>query len=209
MTIPTENVKMITIKGQDEDIVVTLSQDDQIHLRYQEGKERKYQFQKEDGNISLIRERKWFQLRLNIFANFQKPPAIELAVPEALLNRLVLDSIAGKIIVEGNVAERMDVNTTAGKIELTEIVAKRVSASTTAGSIQLRGCEIHNGDFNVIAGQIQGTLYGNKNEYNISTSTVAGSSNLVNQIAKTNEKILNFSTVAGKIEIHFREKDTN
>lgn len=202
-------IESLVIDVVDEDIEVVVSSDDQIHIQYTEGKNRKYVFEKQDGMISLSRKRRSFYIQLNPFEALRKSPKIVVEIPESALDKLKIENVAGKISVDGNFASIVDVANAAGKIELTDLVSKRVVAETTAGKIQLRGCRIERGDFDVVAGQISGTLIGYKNDYSISTSTVAGTSNLKNQITSDTSKILNFNVVAGDISIIFREEDTN
>lgn len=129
----------------------------------------------------------------------------------------------GKIKVGNMYAEKIILNTNNAKLDLSGLGGKRLEALTNNGMVSARDCsfmdnislQTKNGivsgknlisdriNLETCNGSVTGSIIGNKNDYNIESSTVNGTNNLENCKEPERVKQLIAKTANGRVHVEF------
>lgn len=179
-------VEEVVIDVRDREIVVSLSEDDQIHITYFENEQEYYNISVSDGNVLTMTaqsNKKWTDyIGSNSAADFRK---IALQIPDFLLSKLTL-------------------TTTNADIAFSPVtVTGDVSLSANGGNIVFDRINVGNSlTLTGKNGNISGTVMGSYDEFSISTEIKKGESTLPTDKSGGN-KVLNVKNNNGNIDIQF------
>ncbi|BES66109.1 hypothetical protein SANA_25480 [Gottschalkiaceae bacterium SANA] len=130
----------IYIDEKSADISISLSTDDQIHLKTFENEEDYYEItNNHDLTIAYQRELKWFQkiIDLSIIGNELKY-TLELSVPEELITNIKIDATNGQLTIDDITVQALAIAKTNGNVSINNIISiKDIDIDTSNGDIEL------------------------------------------------------------------------
>lgn len=179
-------IKEINLDVRDREIEVSLSQDEQVHIKYYENSKEYYDISLSDENVLTMAsasDKEWTDYIGG------KPSAehrkILLQIPDALLDTLTL-------------------STTNEDISLPELaIIENISISSNGGNIAFGNLDVGNAlDLTVKNGDILGTVKGSYDDFAIQSEIKKGESNLPDD-KDGGEKTLNVSSNNGDVNIEF------
>lgn len=179
-------IEEVVIDVRDREIVVSLSEDDQIHITYFENEKEYYDISVSDGEVLTMTaqsNKKWTDyIGSNSAADFRK---IALQIPDSLLSKLTL-------------------TTTNEEIALSPVtVTGDVSLSANGGNIAFDQINVGNSlTLTGKNGNISGTVIGSYDEFSIFAEIKKGESTLPTD-KSGGSKVLNVKNNNGDIDIQF------
>jgi hypothetical protein len=130
----------IYIDEKSADITISLSTDDQIHLKTFENDEEYYAItDNNDLTIAYQREYKWFQKIIDLsFIGDNLRYTLELSVPEELITDIKIDADNGNLYIDSITIEALDIDKTNGKVNISNLVStKDIEIDTSNADIEL------------------------------------------------------------------------
>lgn len=179
-------IKEINLDVRDREIEVSLSQDEQVHIKYYENSKEYYDISVSDENVLTMAsasDKEWTDyIGGKTSAEYRK---ILLQIPDALLDTLTL-------------------STTNEDISLPELaITENISISSNGGNIAFGNLDVGNAlDLTVKNGDILGTVKGSYDDFAIQSEIKKGESNLPDD-KDGREKTLNVSSNNGDVNIEF------
>lgn len=179
-------INEINLDVRDREIEVSLSEDEQIHIKYYENSKEYYDISISDENVltmSSASDKEWTDYIGG------KPSAenrkILLQIPDALLENLTLSTTNEDITIS------------------TLSVTGSINISSNGGNITFENLDVGNALYLTVKnGNIGGTVMGNHNDFTIQSEIKKGESNLPNN-KDGGEKVLNVSSNNGDVNIEF------
>lgn len=116
-----------------------------------------------------------------------------------------LKTTTGSISVDNLSADSVKVKLTTGSLRKAVVDCKSFSAEATTGGLSFNIKSASQIVLKTTTGSINGKIVGNENDFNITSSTTTGKSNLTNQIVYGSDKELKASATTGSITVDFVE----
>lgn len=179
-------INEINLDVRDREIEVSLSEDEQVHIKYYENSKEYYDISVSDKNVltmASISDKEWTDYI------GRKPSAedrkISLQIPDALLENLTL-------------------STTNEDITLSALaVTGSINISSNGGNIVFGNLDVGSAlSLNVKNGDISGVIVGSYDDFSIQSEIKKGESNLPDN-KNSGEKTLNVSSNNGNVDIEF------
>ncbi len=221
IVLESEN-KDIVIDDISSNIVIGVSNDDKIYINYTEREKEYYEI--EDGQDLIIEKVEDYNWLERLFYISLGSSDVEVLLPKDYKGDLFIESVNsditvsdlssdeieifvtnGDIVIKNSDSEKTKLENINGEITLENSSLKEVSAKTVNGEIEIQDLVSDEMDFETLNGEISGNILGDKNEYNVSSSTVNGSNNLEDINMSDREKSMEANTVNGEINIEFAE----
>lgn len=189
---PDTQVSKINLDVRDREIVVSLSEDEQVHIRYSENSKEHYNISVSDEGVLTMasaNDKEWTDY-------IGGKPSVEdrkivLQIPDTLLDNLSL-------------------STTNEDVSLPALAVKgSISVSSNGGNITFQTLDVGNAlTLTVKNGDISGTIIGSYDDFAIQTKIKKGESNLPEQ-KDDGTKTLNVSCNNGDVSIDFKRSATH
>lgn len=188
---PDTQVSKINLDVRDREIVVSLSEDEQVHIGYSENSKEHYNISVSDEGVLTMAsasDKEWTDY-------IGGKPSVEdrkivLQIPDTLLDNLSL-------------------STTNEDVSLPALAVKgSISVSSNGGNITFQTLDVGNAlTLTVKNGDISGTIIGSYDDFAIQTKIKKGESNLPEQ-KDDGTKTLNVSCNNGDVSIDFKRSAT-
>lgn len=183
---PDTQVNEINLDVQDREIEVSLSNDEQVHIKYYESSKEYYDISVSDKNVlnmASASNKKWTDYIG--WKTSDENRKILLEVPDALLDALTLSTTNGDIILP------------------TLSVNKSISISSNNGNINFEHLDVGQALYLTAKnGDIDGMVIGSYDDFSIQTEIKNGDSSLPDK-KDGGEKILSVSSNNGKVNVEF------
>ena len=130
----------IYIDEKSADIYISLSIDDQIHLKTFENDEEYYEItDNNDLTIVYQREYEWFQKIIDLsFFGEKFRYTLELSVPEELITAIEIDAVNGNLTIDDITVNVLNIGKTNGKVNINNVISiKDIEIDTNNGEIEL------------------------------------------------------------------------
>ena len=183
---PDMPVNEINLDVQDREIEVSLSEDEQVHIKYYENSKEYYDISVSDENVLTMKNasnKNWTEY-IGVKSSDENRK-IFLQIPDALLNTLTLS------------ATNEDISLPA------LAVTGSINISSNGGDIAFENLDVENAiNLTVKNGDISGAILGSYDDFAIQSEVKKGESNLPDS-KDGGEKTLNVSNNNGNINIEF------
>ena len=179
-------INEIKIDVQDREIEVSLSEDEQVHIKYYENSKEYYDISVSDENVltmASVNDKEWTDyIGVKPSAEDRK---ISLQIPDALLENLTL-------------------STTNEDITLSALaVTGSINISSNGGNITFGDLDVGSAlTLNIKNGDISGAIVGSYDDFSIQSKIKKGESNLPDN-KDSGEKALNVTGNNGNVDIEF------
>ncbi len=179
-------INEINLDVQDREIEVSLSEDEQVHIKYCENRKEYYHISVSDENVltmASVSDKEWTDyIGVKPSAEDRK---ISLQIPDGLLENLTL-------------------STTNEDITLSALaVTGSINISSNGGNIAFGNLDVGSDlNLNVKNGDISGAVVGSYDNFSIQSKIKKGESNLPDN-KDSGEKTLNISSNNGNVDIEF------
>lgn len=186
---PDMPVNEINLDVQDREIEVSLSEDEQVHIKYYENSKEYYDISVSDENVLTMKNasnKNWTEY-IGVKSSDENRK-IFLQIPDALLNTLTLS------------ATNEDISLPALAI------TGSINISSNGGDIAFENLDVENAiNLTVKNGDISGAILGSYDDFAIQSEVKKGESNLPDS-KDGGEKTLNVSSNNGDVNIEFVNK---
>jgi len=201
----TDGLRGIRVEAHSDDVRVTRSADDQIHVVWYDGTYESYELVTVNGTL-VLREKEsdgdkspahWLQFDL------REASGIELAVPEGFAGDLDLYTNAGGITcTDVSIGGEADLETQSGDASLRSMRAADIRLETSSGSIALDAVQSPELVLSAVSGDVSGTIDGAAADYTVSASSVSGDCGLSDRTG-SGAGMLTVRTDSGSIDLRF------
>ncbi len=191
-----EQVNSIKISEVDANTKLTVSNDNDIHVKYWEGDHDKYKIEVENNKL-LVEKVESNNEDLNL-----TDKTTEIQIPSKIYKNIDIKNLNGDIDVESIKGESMILYSTNGNIEVEKTNNDKLDIKSENGDISIdsiEGKDINLYDNN---GNISGDINAKEDEFDIRSKVENGENNLVNQINNKDKK-LTVQNNCGDVEIQF------
>ncbi len=191
-----EQVNSIKISEVDANTKLTVSTDNDIHVKYWEGDHDKYKIEVENNKL-LVEKVESNNEDLNL-----TDKTTEIQIPSKIYKNIDIKNLNGDIDVESIKGESMILYSTNGNIEVEKTNNDKLDIKSENGDISIdsiEGKDINLYDNN---GNISGDINAKEDEFDIRSKVENGENNLVNQINNKDKK-LTVQNNCGDVEIQF------
>lgn len=141
-TVDPAEVSRIELNIREDDLVVTPSEDGQIHIEYVQRERLRYQFRQADGVVAVEQAREgrwtWFTLQLGLRTN-----QVVVSLPEDWAGDLRVESDVGAVTLERPLhLGALDIRVGTGDLDLRGLRAGSVTAQSDVGCIYGAGWDV-------------------------------------------------------------------
>ncbi|MBO4214333.1 MAG: DUF4097 family beta strand repeat protein [Lachnospiraceae bacterium] len=191
----------IVVDADVADVIVQESDDDEVHVRYENRGSLKQQlryryFFREENNTIYTGVRRAYTKSGYVSINHTPHITLTIEVPDAMDN-IEIHSMSGDIEVEEVNAEKISISSTSGDISF-EGNAKKLTLNTVSGDIECTTDERFEGDMHTVSGDIN--LEANS-AFNAKMATTSGDIEI--ELNDTDGYDLKFNTVSGDVDIDY------
>lgn len=191
----------IVVDADVADVIVQESDDDEVHVRYENRGSLKQQlryryFFREENNTIYTGVRRAYTKSGYVSINHTPHITLTIEVPDAMDN-IEIHSMSGDIEVEEANAEKISISSTSGDISF-EGNAKKLTLNTVSGDIECTTDERFEGDMHTVSGDIN--LEANS-AFNAKMATTSGDIEI--ELNDTDGYDLKFNTVSGDVDIDY------
>ncbi len=186
------SVDSVTINVSFADVIVTLSQDEDIHLSYDNTEVTYFDLKNDKSSINLQQHQR---SHIELFG-FQSDCTVKLSVPSGFKGSLELNSASGDIELNDITAnDGIELNSVSGSIKAIGCASDELEAGTTSGDIELSAAVTSDIEASSVSGRI--SVLDIENETSLDLSSASGDLKL----QSVNARELNGETISGSIEL--------
>lgn len=169
----TDDIQKIIVDVHNEPIIVRVdSNASEVIVRYSDITNHKaIQAELQNGTLSVREDRNY---RWVNFAFYIEPTEIEVIIPADLLAAYDLETNNGRVTLDGVVSTELVAKTSNGVIELRQVNSDKVDVRTSNGRIAISGLASENIKLKTSNGRIEGSVNGDKADYNLTLKTSNG-----------------------------------
>ena len=191
----------IVVDADVADVIVQESDDDKVHVRYENKGSLKQQLRyryyfREENNTIYTGVRRAYTKSGYVSINHTPHITLTIEVPDEM-NNIEIYSMSGDIEVEEANAEKITISSTSGDINF-EGNAKKLRLNTVSGDIECTTDERFEGDMYTVSGDVE--LEANS-AFNAKISTTSGDIKI--ELNDTDGYDLKFNTVSGDVDIDY------
>lgn len=191
----------IVVDADVADVIVQESDDDEVHVRYENKGSLKQQlryryFFREENNTIYTGVRRAYTKSGYVSINHTPHITLTIEVPDEM-NNIEIHSMSGDVEVEEANAEKITISSTSGDINF-EGNAKKLRLNTVSGDIECTTDERFEGDMHTVSGDIN--LEANST-FNAKMATTSGDIEI--ELNDTDGYDLKFNTVSGDVDIDY------
>lgn len=191
-----EQVNSIKISEVDANTKLTISNDNDIHVKYWEGDHDKYKIEVEN-NALLVEKVESNNENLNL-----TDKTTEIQIPSKIYKNIDIKNLNGDIDVECIKGESMVLYSTNGNIEVEKTNNDKLDIKSENGDISMDSIEGKDITLYNNNGNIAGDINDREDEFDIRSKVENGENNLVNQINNKGKKLV-VQNNCGDVEIQF------
>ena len=220
--IDAKEIKKIDIDVLASSVEIKPSDDDKIHISYNDAIFCKYMHTVKNGELKIECTDVIPHISFGISFNTTSSKVV-LLVPDYMTASIDVELDAGSFLMQNvTVAGNVDVESDAGAIKLENVNGVKASLQTDVGSIKLNGCnfdntdissDVGNIDFEELdsksitvtndVGNINGTLCGKIDDYTVDCDKDMGKSNISDRMG--GDRQLKIKSSVGNVNITFTE----
>ena len=220
--IDAKEIKKIDIDVLASSVEIKPSDDDKIHLSYNDAIFCKYMHTVKNGELKIECTDVIPHISFGISFNTTSSKVV-LLVPDYMTADIDVELDAGSFLMQNvTAAGNVDVESDAGAIKLENVNGVKASLQTDVGSIKLNGCNFDNTDISSDVGSIDfenldsksitvtndvgninGTLCGKIDDYTIDCDKDMGKSNISDRVG--GDRQLKIKSSVGNVNIKFAE----
>ena len=217
--IDAKDIKKIDIDVLASSVEIKPSDDDKIHISYNDAIFCKYMHTVKNGELKI----ECTDVIPHISFGITTSSKVVLLVPDYMTADIDVELDAGSFLMQNvTAAGKIDVESDAGAITLENVNGVRASVQTDVGSIKLNGCNFDNTDISSDVGSIDieeldsksvtltndvgninGTLCGKIDDYTIDCDKDMGQSNISDRVG--GDRQLKIKSSVGNVNIKFAE----
>ena len=217
--INAKEIKKIDIDVLASSVEIKPSDDDKIHISYNDAVFCKYMHTVKNGELKI----ECTDVIPHISFGITTSSKVVLLVPDYMTADIDVELDAGSFLMQNvTVAGKIDVESDAGAITLENVNGVRASAQTDVGSIKIKNCnfDVFNSESDVGSidieeldsksvtltndvGNINGTLCGKIDDYTIDCDKDMGKSNISDRVG--GDRQLKIKSSVGNVNIKFAE----
>lgn len=191
----------IVVDADVADVIVQESDDDEVHVRYENKGSLKQQLRyryyfREENNTVYTGVRRAYTKSGYVSINHTPHITLTIEVPDEM-NNIEIHSMSGDVEVEEANAEKITISSTSGDINF-EGNAKKLNLNTVSGDIECTTDERFEGDMHTVSGDIN--LEANST-FNAKMATTSGDIKI--ELNDTDGYDLKFNTVSGDVDIDY------
>ena len=191
----------IVVDSDVADVIVQESDDDEVHVRYENKGSLKQQLRyryyfREENNTIYTGVRRAYTKSGYVSINHTPHITLTIEVPDEM-NSIEIHSMSGDVDVEEANAEKITISSTSGDISF-EGNAKKLTLNTVSGDIECTTDERFEGDMHTVSGDIN--LEANST-FNAKMATTSGDIEI--ELNDTDGYDLKFNTVSGDVDIDY------
>ncbi len=191
----------IVVDADVADVIVQESDDDEVHVRYENKGSLKQQLRyryyfREENNTIYTGVRRAYTKSGYVSINHTPHITLAIEVPDEM-NNIEIHSMSGDVEVEEANAEKITISSTSGDINF-EGNAKKLRLNTVSGDIECTTDERFEGDMHTVSGDVE--LEANS-AFNAKIATTSGDIKI--ELNDTDGYDLKFNTVSGDVDIDY------